>query len=49
MILAVGSGIITFLAWYFLGGAAAITAMTFAISAVVIACPTPWAWRHRQP
>jgi Cu2+-exporting ATPase len=39
VILAVGSGIITFLAWYFLGGAAAITAMTFAISAVVIACP----------
>src|ERR671920_98376 len=39
VILAVGSGVITFLAWYFLGGAAAITAMTFAISAVVIACP----------
>jgi len=39
VILAVGSGIITFLAWYFLGGAATITAMTFAISAVVIACP----------
>jgi P-type Cu2+ transporter len=39
VILAVGSGIVTFLAWYFLGGAAAITAMTFAISAVVIACP----------
>jgi Cu2+-exporting ATPase len=39
VILAVGSGIITFLAWFFLGGAAAITAMTFAISAVVIACP----------
>jgi Cu2+-exporting ATPase len=39
VILAVGSGIITFLAWYFLGGAAAITAITFAISAVVIACP----------
>ncbi len=39
VILAVGSGIITFLAWYFLGGVAAITAMTFAISAVVIACP----------
>jgi len=39
VILAVGSGPITFLAWYFLGGAAAITAMTFAISAVVIACP----------
>ncbi|HSK82454.1 MAG TPA: heavy metal translocating P-type ATPase [Rubrobacter sp.] len=39
VILAVGSGIITFFAWYFLGGAVAITAMTFAISAVVIACP----------
>jgi Cu2+-exporting ATPase len=39
VILAVGSGVITFLAWYFLGDAAAITAMTFAISAVVIACP----------
>jgi P-type Cu2+ transporter len=39
VILAVGSGIVTFLAWYFLSGAAAITAMTFAISAVVIACP----------
>src|SRR5215204_5603131 len=39
VILAVGSGIITFFAWNFLGGAAAITAMTFAISAVVIACP----------
>jgi P-type Cu2+ transporter len=39
VILAVGSGVVTFLAWYFLGGAAAITAMTFAISAVVIACP----------
>jgi P-type Cu2+ transporter len=39
VVLAVGSGIVTFLVWYFLGGAAAITAMTFAISAVVIACP----------
>jgi Cu2+-exporting ATPase len=39
VILAVGSGIVTFLAWYFVGGVAAITAMTFAISAVVIACP----------
>jgi len=39
VILAVGSGVVTFLAWYFLGDAAAITAMTFAISAVVIACP----------
>jgi len=39
VILAVGSGIVTFIAWYFFGGAAAITALTFAISAVVIACP----------
>ncbi|HEU5103330.1 MAG TPA: heavy metal translocating P-type ATPase [Roseiflexaceae bacterium] len=39
VILAVGSGVVTFLAWYFFGGAAAITALTFAISAVVIACP----------
>lgn len=39
VILAVGSGIVTFLAWYFLGHAAAITALTFAISAVVVACP----------
>jgi Cu2+-exporting ATPase len=39
VILAVGSGIVTFIAWYVSGGAAAITALTFAISAVVIACP----------
>jgi P-type Cu2+ transporter len=39
VILAVGSGIVTFVVWYFFGGAALITAMTFAISAVVIACP----------
>lgn len=39
VILAVGSGVVTFIAWYFFGGAALITALTFAISAVVIACP----------
>lgn len=39
VILAVGSGILTFLAWYFMGGAGFIMALTFAISAVVIACP----------
>jgi Cu2+-exporting ATPase len=39
VILAVGSGLLTFLAWYFVGGAAFILALTFAISAVVIACP----------
>jgi Cu2+-exporting ATPase len=39
VLLAVGSGILTFLAWYFLGGETALVALTFAISAVVIACP----------
>jgi len=39
VILAVGSGLLTFLAWYFLGNATVLTALTFAISAVVIACP----------
>ncbi len=39
VILAVGSGILTFLAWSFLGHATFIVALTFAISAVVIACP----------
>jgi Cu2+-exporting ATPase len=39
VIVAVGSGIVTFLVWYFLGTATALTALTFAISAVVIACP----------
>ncbi len=39
VILAVGAGIVTFVAWYAFGGAALITALTFAISAVVIACP----------
>jgi len=55
VILAVGSGIVTFIAWYVFGGADAIPALTFAISAVVIACPdalglaTPtWDWPRRQ-
>jgi Cu2+-exporting ATPase len=39
VVLAVGAGLVTFLAWYVLGDAAAITALTFAISAIVIACP----------
>jgi Cu2+-exporting ATPase len=38
VILAVGSAVITFLACYFLGNVAAITALTFAISAIIIAC-----------
>ncbi len=39
VLLAVGSGIVTFVAWYVFGGESAIMALTFAISAVVIACP----------
>jgi Cu2+-exporting ATPase len=47
VILTVGSGVITFLGRYFLGNVAAITALTFAISAIVIACPDTLelAWR----
>lgn len=39
VILAVGSGIITFLAWTIFGDVGFVMALTFAISAVVIACP----------
>lgn len=39
VILAVGSGVVTFFAWYAGAGVPALTALTFAISAVVIACP----------
>ncbi len=39
VVLAVGSGVVTFLAWYVLGDASLHTALAFAISAVVIACP----------
>jgi P-type Cu2+ transporter len=39
VIVAVGAGVVTFLLWYVVGGRSALTALTFAISAVVIACP----------
>jgi Cu2+-exporting ATPase len=39
VILAVGAGLITFVVWFFILGAPLVTALTFAISAVVIACP----------
>ncbi len=39
VILAVGSGLLTFLAWLVLGHSTILFALTFAISAVVIACP----------
>ena len=39
VILAVGAGLITFTVWYFGMGEGLLMALTFAISAVVIACP----------
>jgi Cu2+-exporting ATPase len=39
VVVAVGSGVVTFLAWTFLANVPFLTALTFAISAVVIACP----------
>jgi P-type Cu2+ transporter len=39
VLLAVGSGVVTFIVWFFVLGAPLVTALTFAISAVVIACP----------
>src|SRR5204862_1059094 len=39
VILAVSAGLITFAAWAFIADESFITALTFAISAVVIACP----------
>ncbi|HXH21666.1 MAG TPA: heavy metal translocating P-type ATPase [Dehalococcoidia bacterium] len=39
VVLAVGSGLVTFLVWQFLIGESTLQALTFAISAVVIACP----------
>lgn len=37
--LAVGSGLLTFAIWYFVAGQPFMFALTFAISAIVIACP----------
>lgn len=39
VVLAIGSGIAAFLGWYVFAGATFLTALTFAISAIVIACP----------
>src|SRR5439155_21302629 len=39
VILAVGSGILTFFIWQFGADATTLLSLTFAISAVVIACP----------
>ncbi len=39
VIVAIGSGLLAFFGWYFTAGATLITALTFAVSTVVIACP----------
>lgn len=39
VVLAVGSGILAFFGWYYIGGATFVMALTFAIATVVIACP----------
>lgn len=39
VVLAIGAGLATFFGWYLLAGATLLTALTFAVSAVVIACP----------
>ena len=39
VIVAIGSGFAAFFGWYFGAGAELLTALTFAVSAVVIACP----------
>src|SRR5574338_664660 len=39
VIVAIGSGVAAFLGWYFIGSASLLTALTFAVATVVIACP----------
>lgn len=39
VVVAIGSGLAAFLGWYFVAGAGLLAALTFAVSAVVIACP----------
>ena len=39
VLLAVGSGVLTFVFWYFFSGLGLLMALTFAVSAVIIACP----------
>ncbi len=39
VVLAIGSGLAAFFGWYVVAGASLLTALTFAVSTVVIACP----------
>ncbi|MDD5415407.1 MAG: copper-translocating P-type ATPase [Candidatus Daviesbacteria bacterium] len=39
VILAIGAGLLTFIVWFFIAGEGLLLALTFAVSAIVIACP----------
>lgn len=39
VLVAIGSGLAAFFGWYFIGDASFLTALTFAVATVVIACP----------
>lgn len=39
VVVAIGSGLAAFIGWYFIGDANFLTALTFAVATVVIACP----------
>ncbi len=39
VVVAIGSGLAAFFGWYFIAGAGLLTALTFTVSTVVIACP----------
>lgn len=39
VVAAIGSGVAAFIGWYFLGNASLLTALTFAVAAIVVACP----------
>lgn len=39
VLLAIGAGLLTFVVWYFIAGYGLLLALTFAVSAIVIACP----------
>ena len=39
VVIAIGAGLVTFLGWYVIAGSSFLVALTFAVSAVVIACP----------
>ena len=44
VLLAVGAGLLTFIVWYFVLGQSLLLALTFLVTAVVIACPDARDW-----